>query len=240
MRILILGAAVLLSLAATVFYLMTRSSPQDDGWTTTFHIEPWELDSKGANPWFSLEPGHSVTLEDAETRLDITVLDEVRVIEGIETRVVEERESKNGKLVEVSRNFFAMSRRTNSVFYFGEEVDIYREGRVVGHEGAWESGVDGAHFGLMMPGLPLLHGRYYQEIATGIAMDRAEVVRLDDTLTAGDGRLLADLLRIEESSPLEPGVRETKLYAPGIGLVRDGSLRFTATPRTRPPAGASS
>jgi hypothetical protein len=234
MRITILAAVILLSIVAVAYYLTNRSRPGADDWTTTFHIEPGELYSRGRNPWFSLEPGHSITLEDEDTRLEITVLDEVRVIEGMETRVVEERESEDGKLVEVSRNFFAIGRRTGSIFYFGEEVDIYRDGRVISHEGAWESGVNGAHFGLMMPGLPLIHGRYYQELAPGVAMDRAEVIQLDDTLTVGGGRLLADLLRIEESSPLESGVREYKLYAPGIGLVRDGTLRYTTTPRSRP------
>jgi len=231
MRPVILAAAILFSIAAVAYSLMNRSRPRPDDWTTAFRIESGELQSSGSNPWFSLEAGHSLTLEDENTRLDITVLDETRVIEGVETRVVEERESEDGQLAEVSRNFFAISRRTGSVFYFGEEVDIYRDGRVVSHEGAWESGVNGAHFGLMMPGVPLIRGRYYQEIAPGVAMDRAEVIRLDDTLRVADGRLLADLLRIEESSPLEPGVHESKLYAPGLGLVRDGSLRFTAVSR---------
>jgi hypothetical protein len=86
-------------------------------------------------------------------------------------------------------------------------------------------------FGLVMPGVPLIHGRYYQEIAPGVAMDRAEILGLDDMLTVADGRLLAGLLRIKESSPLELGVRESKMYAPGIGLVLDGSLRLAGTSR---------
>jgi hypothetical protein len=37
----------------------------------------------------------------------------------------------------------------------------------------------------------------------------------------------SSVLRIEETTPLEPGNREYKLYAPGIGLVQDGALVLT-------------
>ena len=146
-----------------------------------------------------------------------------RTIDGVETRIVEERETKGGKLVEISRNFYAISRRTNSVFYFGEEVDIYKDGRITAHEGAWESGKAGARFGLMMPGQVLLKARYYQEIAPGVAMDRAEIVSLDEPLKTPAGAF-TDCLKIAETNPVEGGGREYKLYAPGIGLVRDGAL----------------
>ena len=54
--------------------------------------------------------------------------------------MVEERETEDGELVEVSRNFFAICEETNSVFYFGEEVDDDEDGEIVGHEGAWLAG----------------------------------------------------------------------------------------------------
>jgi hypothetical protein len=205
-----------------------RSSalPQDTGFTTTFGIEPGDLGPTGRNPFFVLEPGYQLTLEDSKTRLVITVQNETKTVDGVETRLVEERESEHDQLVEVSRNFYAISKRTNSVFYFGEEVDTYKNGKVVDHEGAWLSGVAGAKFGLMMPGLPLLHARYQQEIAPKIAMDRAEIVSLTGTLNTPAGEFL-NVLKIEESSPLEPLVKESKLYARGIGLIQDGSLKLT-------------
>lgn len=162
-------------------------------------------------------------LEDGRERLTITVLDQTRTIDGVEARVVEERETSGDELREVSRNYLAISARTNAVSYFGEEVDIYRDGAVVSHEGAWRAGVAGARFGLLMPGLPLLGGRYYQEVALGVAMDRARIVAVDDTMTAG-GRIYQNVLRVEESTPLKPDAREFKFYAPDVGLLRDGDL----------------
>ena len=54
----------------------------------------------------------------------MTVLNETKVVDGIETRVVEEKETEGGNIVEVSRNYFAICKHTNNAIYFGEEVDM--------------------------------------------------------------------------------------------------------------------
>lgn len=197
------------------------------GWTKTFAIDPGELQPTGRNPYFILEPHYQLVFEDENERLEVTVLDETRIIDGVETRVVEERESKYGQLVEVSRNYFAISRRTNSVFYFGEEVDIYRAGEIVSHDGAWLSGRGGATFGLMMPGLVLLGSGYFQEVAPEVAMDRARIVSTSETVDCPAGQF-ASCLKVEETTPLEPGVKEYKHYAAGVGLIQDGSLKLVS------------
>ena len=155
----------------------------------------------------------------------ITVLDETRMVDGVETRVVEERETKGGNLIEVSRNYFAISKRTNDVFYFGEDVDIYKDGKVVSHSGAWLSGVNGARFGLFIPGQPSVNARYYQEVAPGVAMDRVEIISLTETVKTPAGEF-KNCLKIKETTPLEPGVTDYKYYTPGIGLVQDGSMKL--------------
>ncbi len=198
-------------------------APATDDWTATFTVAPEEWSSTGSNPWFSLRPGDQSTFEGDGERLVITVLDETRVVDGVETRVVEEREWDEGELQEVSRNFFALSRRTNSVYYFGEEVEIYEDGQLARREGEWLAGEKGAHFGLIMPGEPLLGSRYYQEQAPGEAMDRAEVVGLAETLSTPAGEF-TNCLKTQETTPLEPRSREHKLYAPGVGLIKDGGM----------------
>jgi len=197
----------------------------DASWTSEFPVEKGELKSSGRNPFFVLEPGFQLVLEKGKARLEITVLDETRIVDGVETRIVEERESDDGELDEVSRNFFAISSRTNSVFYFGEEVDEYEDGKIAHHGGAWLAGVDGARFGLLMPGQILLGARYYQEQAPGEAMDRAEIVSMTEAVTTPAGEFKT-CLKTEESSPLEPKSREFKRYAAGIGLVQEESLKL--------------
>jgi len=199
------------------------------GFTDSFMIEQCQFSDAGGNPFFVLQPGHQLVLEGDEgktpVRVTITVLRETRMVNGVRTRVVEERETKDGELVEVSKNYFAICAPTNSVFYFGEDVDIYEGGVIVGHEGAWLAGENGARAGIMIPGVQLLGARYFQEVAPGVAMDRAETVSLNDVLStpAGD---FTNVLKVEETTPLEPRARDYKFYAPGIGLVRDGSLQL--------------
>jgi hypothetical protein len=207
-----------------------RKAASGAQWTESFDLERCSFSSTGKNKYFVLEPGYQLTLEgfDGEDTVElvITVLNETDKIGDIETRVVEERESANGKLVEVSRNYYAICTQTNSVFYFGEDVDIFREVKVVSHSGAWRVGSGGAQAGLMMPGVVLLGARYYQEMAPGVAMDRAEIVDNNETLQT-PLRKFEECLKTEETTPLEPHAREYKLYAPEIGLIKDGNLLLT-------------
>jgi hypothetical protein len=229
MKVKISSLGMVLCLLATLGGLRAQEKGKEPGFTTAFVVDKDELSSTGRNPFFILEPGYQLVFagkEDGEeVGLTITVLDEVMSVDGVETRIVEERETSNGKLVEVSRNYFAISKRTNDVYYFGEDVDIYKAGKVVSHEGAWRSGVGGARFGLAVPGSPLLGARYYQEIAPGVAMDRAEVVSVTETLETTAGKFTR-VLKTVETTPLEPGVKEPKFYAPGIGLIKDGPCKL--------------
>jgi len=218
---LILAAAVDVGPAASV------QDAANTGWTDTFAVDKKDFVSAGSNTYFRLEPGYRLKLEGREglsrVTLLITALEETKLVDGVETRIVEERESKGGKLVEVSRNYFAFNTADRGVYYFGEEVDIYRDGKIIAHEGAWESGKAGARFGLMMPSQVLLKARYYQEIAPGAAMDRAEILSIDASLKTPAGEF-KNCLKVEETTPLEKGARESKLYAPGVGLIKDASL----------------
>jgi hypothetical protein len=203
-------------------------------WTSVFPVEPDELVPTGRNPYFVLEPGYTLVLEGGNAHLTITVLNETKKVDGVETRVVEERESKGGQLIEVARNYFAISKRTGDVFYFGEDVDMYKDGKVVNHDGTWLSGVDGAKFGLIMPGRALLNARYYQEVAPKVAMDRATIVSVSETVKTPAGEF-TNCVKVEETTPLQRFITEYKYYAPGIGMVRDGSLKLVKVVRADGP-----
>jgi hypothetical protein len=200
--------------------------PDQDLWTAEFSAEKDELQSIGRNRYFILEPGYELILGEDGNRLVITVLNQTKTVDGVETRIVEERETKNGELVEVSRNYFAISKRTNSVYYFGEEVDNYEGGTIKNHSGSWQSGEKGSRFGLMMPGDILLKGRHYQEIALDRALDRAEILSISETIETPSGEY-KNCLKVKETTPLEPDVVEYKYYAPGVGLIQEQSLKLT-------------
>jgi hypothetical protein len=206
--------------------IATLSCAAETKFRDTFYVDKINLADKGSNTYMVLKPGYKLILTDGKDSLTITVLNETKTVDGIRTRVVEERETKDGKLDEVSRNYFAIDKTTGDIYYFGEDVDMYNaDGKVTGHEGAWLSGLNDARFGLMMPGKPRLGGRYYQELAPRVAMDRAEVVSINETVKVPVGTF-KNCLKTTESSSLESGV-EDKVYAPGIGLLKDGGFKLT-------------
>ena len=190
-----------------------------------FPIASCTMVPTGRNPYFILEPGYQLALDGDNTRLEVTVLDETRVVDGVTTRIVEEKEWKDGKLYEVARNYFAICQESKDVFYFGEDVDFYENGRVVKHDGSWLAGQNGNKAGLIMPGAPKVGMKYYQEIAPGVAMDRAEIVSLTETCKTPAGTF-TNCLKVKEGTALDPKETEHKFYAPGVGLLRDQDLRL--------------
>lgn len=216
--------------AAAAILVFSTASAQDKGanskWQEEFGVSSCNLLTTGRNQYFVMEPGFQLVLEGGDAKLQITVLDETKTVDGVTTRVVEEREWKKGELYEVARNYFAMCEQTKDVFYFGEDVDFYEGGKVVKHDGTWHAGVNGNKAGLMMPATPKLKMKYYQEIAPGVAMDRAEIVSLDETCKTPAGTF-SKCMKVKEGSAIEITAREYKYYAPGIGLVRDEGLRLT-------------
>ena len=95
----------LLRLTAILFVILTAAGTgltaavQDAanaGWADTFAVDKKDFVSAGSNTYFRLEPGYTLVLADGNERLVITVLNETRIVDGVETRIVEERESKGG------------------------------------------------------------------------------------------------------------------------------------------------
>lgn len=219
---------ILLSLIISSAIINANGQTKGSGKTFTESLmqDSCIFSTTGRNTYFILEVGYQQTLKGIEgkdtTTLVITVLNETKKIGNVETRVVEENEMVNGKPIEISRNYFAFCKQTGSIYYFGEDVDMYKEGKVTSHEGAWVA--EGKNkSGVQMPGLVLLGSRYYQEIAPNIAMDRAEVISMTETMKTPVGNF-TNVLKTEETTPIELNDKEYKYYAPGVGLIKDENL----------------
>ena len=211
------GAGLALILTATTVLLS-----QSGGWRDSFRVDKAALMDSGRGEYFVLEPGYRLRFAHGKDTLAITVLKETKVVDGVNTRVVEERELSGDRLLEVSRNYFAIDKVTNDAYYFGEDVDIYKDGKLASHDGSWLSGVNGAKFGLAMPGQPKVGDKYYQEMAPKVAMDRAEIVSVTEALKLPAGAF-SKCVHTRESSAIEHG-SEGKWYAPGVGLVKDSEF----------------
>jgi hypothetical protein len=204
--------------------------------TDTFMTDQCDgFSSEGNNPYFVLQPDFQLVLNGTEGKvsvhLTITVRNETKTFPAYDlgggetadvvTRVVEEVETRSGILAEISRNYFAICNRTNSVFYFGEDVDIYDATgqNVIDHAGSWLAGVNGAKAGIAMPGTILVGARYYQEVAPGLAMDRSEILGMNGVLTT-PAKTFQNVLQTLETSALDKD-KGYKFYAPRVGLIRD-------------------
>ena len=210
--------------------------------TKDFRVQDCTWKSRGRqNVYFPLRPGYQLVLEGEEEdegeiieiRAEVTILRETeRIIfeapsgdiVNVRARVLEEREFEDGELVEVSRNFVAICRQTGDIFYFGEDVDDFEDGEIVGHEGAWRAGVDGAQPGILFPGRFLLGAKYFQEIAPDVALDRARNVDMGLEVPTPAGTF-TECVAVLDSNALEPDAPgDLKIYCPGIGIVMDEVL----------------
>jgi hypothetical protein len=238
------AVALVVVMAALAMVAGAAAARGDDEFTTEFQPQDCTWSHKGTqNPFFPLVPGWQLVLAGEEEgdegveeievvvtvlkerqRIVFTTPDGARV--SVLARVVEERESVDGELVEVSRNFFAICRETGDVFYFGETVDDYEDGEIVGHGGGWRAGKAGAQPGIMMPGRFLLGARYFQEQAPGVALDRGENIAMSLTAEteAGTFHGCAMVLDTNALHPEDEG--DEKVYCRGVGLVRDADAEL--------------
>lgn len=187
--------------------------------------DPTRFDRPLANDWFPLEPG-TVTRyrgraegETFRERVDVTA--RTKVVQGVRTTVVRDvLRRADGSVAESTHDWYAADDAGN-VWYFGEATATYdEEGHVESREGSWQAGVDGAVAGIIMPADPAPTDAYRQELDRGNAEDQAWIVQRGVTTTVPYGRL-HDVVRTFEWSRLEKDVVSTKLYAPGIGIVRE-------------------
>ena len=194
--------------------------PGDDGEYAPV-IDPADFVDTIDNPYLPLLPGSRWVYEGEEDgeaeRIEVVVTDERREVMGISAVVVRDIVSEDGEVVEDTFDWFAQDIDGN-VWYLGEESKEYEDGELVGTEGSWEAGVDGALPGIVMLADPTVGTAYRQEYFEGEAEDLGEVLRtgVSETVPAG---AYDEIVVIREWNPLEPDVVEDKYHAPDVGVV---------------------
>lgn len=180
------------------------------------------------NPLLPLEAGHThlyvSPTDDGPETVIVEVLEQTRVVQGVTCRVVRDRVFRDGLLLEDTHDWFAQDDAGN-VWYFGEEVDNYENGVLADHDGSWEAGVDGALPGIVMYADPATHvgETFRQEYYAGEAEDMAKVLSTTEQITVPFGSF-ENVVQTEDWTPLEPGLREQKYYAPGVGVIKEVNL----------------
>jgi hypothetical protein len=191
-------------------------------------IDPADFSPHVTNELFPLTPGKILVytgIKDGKKALDLFVATHrTRVIDGVRTRVVQDRGYLNNVLEERTSDYYAQDRCGN-VWYFGEDTaTLDRHGKVVDTEGTWHAGVDGAQPGVFMQAHPQLGRKFRQEWYQGHAEDVFKVIDRSAAVTVPYGSF-RHALRTEETTALEPAVVDNKYYLKGIGEVAELAVR---------------
>jgi hypothetical protein len=180
------------------------------------------------NPYYPLPVGarwrYEGTSDGERQTTEITVTDQKKTVMGIDATVVRDVvKREDGELIEDTMDWFAQDRDGN-VWYLGESVKDYEDGKVVSTAGSWEAGVDGALPGIVMPAEPNVGDAYRQEYYAGEAEDMMKITATDGQVTVRAGSFTGVVVTIDWT-PLEPEVIEEKSYAKGVGRVLEEKTR---------------
>jgi hypothetical protein len=194
------------------------------------------------NPYLPLAKYRSCVLrgheDGARVRVVRRLLERRRRFEvggrAVAAAIIEDRAIEDGQLVERTLDYFAQA-DGGTVYYLGEHVDNYEDGRVVDHGGSWLYGRDTDRLGVAMPARPRVGDRWRFEDVPGITVESDRVVRRIARVTVA-GRAFRDVIRVREHLMPEDAV-EYKLYARGVGLLRevppDGLVELSGCSRRR-------
>ena len=195
-----------------------------------FDPSDFEDSARVDNEWFPLQPGaYSVfegsAIDDGQRisrRVVTTVTDLTKVIDGVKTIVVWERDYTEGEEVEAELAFFAQDEEGN-VWHLGEYPEEYEDGEFDKAPG-WIAGSKGASAGLAMlahprPGTPSYALCYAPPPINWV--DRGRVYKVDQK-TCVPIDCYEGVLVIEEFERNKPGAYQLKYYARGVGDVRVG------------------
>lgn len=173
------------------------------------------------NPYFNLPVGTVVTFEeqteDGMETVRIEILDETVKVNGIETRVYWDRVYVDGELVEDTRDYIAQH-KNGDVWYFGEDVNNYEDGKLTDHHGTWLYGEHNAQPGIWIKANPRVDEVYRQEYLAGEAEDMVEVISLDATVSA-NGKTYTGCLQTFDYTPLDEEAQEHKFYCKDTGTL---------------------
>jgi hypothetical protein len=191
-------------------------------------IKPSSFSPRVTNPWFPLRPGTTYVYtgtKDGKGAVDVfEVSRRTKVVDGVRTRVVNDRLFLNGVLEERTTDYYAQDRCGN-VWYFGEDTaTLDKNGRVTDRSGSFHAGVNGARPGVYLQGNPQIGRWFRQEWYRGQAEDRYRALSTSASITVRYGGF-THALRAEERTDLEPGVVDNKYYVRGVGEVKENTVR---------------
>jgi hypothetical protein len=186
-------------------------------------IHPANFVATVDNPYWPLKPGTGFHFSGVRGKTpqtdDEIVTHRTKQILGIKCTVVRDTVSEGGRPIERTFDFYAQDKYGN-VWYMGENSLELKHGHFVKASDSWQSGVNGAKPGIIMPAHPKRGDAYRQEYyPPGEALDQSRVLGRGGTVTVPYGTFKRPLVT-SEFSPLEPQT-EQKYYVAGLGEIQE-------------------
>ena len=124
----------------------------------------------------------------------------------------------DGRIHEVALDWFAQA-DDGSVWYFGEDVFNFEDGRVADTKGTWIAG-DETPAAMIMPAQARVGDVYRPENAPGVVFEQVRVEKIDQTIPGPSGDIIG---AIEVMELHMDGTSEGKVFAPGYGEFSTGT-----------------
>ena len=137
---------------------------------------------------------------------------------SVNTAIIQYVAYLDGRIHEVAIDWYAQA-DDGSVWYFGEDVFNYEDGKVADTKGTWAAG-DTTPAAMIMPANPQVGDVYRPENAPGIAFEEVRVAKVDQDVAGPSGNIRG---AIEVNELHMDGTREGKVFAPGYGEFSTGS-----------------
>jgi hypothetical protein len=137
---------------------------------------------------------------------------------AVDTAIIQYVAYLDGRIHEVAIDWYAQA-DDGSVWYFGEDVFNYEDGKVADTKGTWVAG-DTTPAAMIMPAHPRVGNVYRPENAPGIAFEEVRVDKVDQNIAGPSGNISG---AIEVNELHMDGTREGKVFAPGYGEFSTGS-----------------
>ncbi|MBB5166257.1 hypothetical protein [Mycobacterium sp. AZCC_0083] len=155
-------------------------------------------------------------------RTEVTLLPGTKPLQRrgqtVDTAIIQYVAYSDGRIHEVAIDSYAQA-DDGSVWYFGEDVSNFEDGKVADTKGTWVAS-DKTPAAMIMPAMPAVGNIYRPENAPEVVFEEVRVQKVNQTVAGPSGNISG---AIEVMELHMDGTREGKVFAPGYGEFSTGS-----------------
>ncbi len=161
-------------------------------------------------------------VDDKPFRTEVTLLPGTKPIPfkgtTVDTAITQYVAYSDGRIHEVALDWYAQA-DDGSVWYFGEDVFNFEDGKVADTKGTWIAN-ETTPAALIMPAKPAVGNVYRPENAPEVVFEQVRVEKVDQTISGPSGDISG---AIEVMELHMDGTSEGKVFAPGYGEFSTGT-----------------